>query len=189
MGLDSVELVLAFEATFGIEIPDPVCQKLMTPRDVIDHIAGELAVESEGPARGVPADSQAILARVIEAMQILGMAHRPMCGDQMLDEIFANRSLRHEQWKQLRDELKAMDWPCFPWLGFSTQFPQNLTTLGDLVDWLARSHALPLTDHDKQLLTRADIALLVKHITMRQTGVSEKIYGEDRSLVKDMGID
>lgn len=40
-----------------------------------------------------------------------------------------------------------------------------------------------------ELLTRADIALLVKHITTHQTGVSEKIYGEDRSFVKDMGID
>lgn len=189
MGLDSVELVLAFEATFGIDIPDPECEKLMTPRDVIDYIARQLEVKEDGPARLVPADPQSMLARVVGALQNHGMVREPMRGDQRLEEIFTNRSLRHQQWKQLRDQLKAMCWPGFPWLGFSTQFPQDLRTLGDLADWLARCHALPLTDQDRQRLTRADIALLVKHITRRETGVSEEQYGEDKTFVGDMGVD
>lgn len=38
MGLDSVELVMAFEEEFGIEISDADAAGMRTPRDVIDHI-------------------------------------------------------------------------------------------------------------------------------------------------------
>jgi acyl carrier protein len=38
MGLDTVELVMAFEARFGLDIPDTVAAELVTPRDVIDYL-------------------------------------------------------------------------------------------------------------------------------------------------------
>ncbi len=36
--LDTVELVMAFEEAFGIEIPDEDAEKLMTIRDVSDYL-------------------------------------------------------------------------------------------------------------------------------------------------------
>jgi len=39
MGLDSVELVMAIEEEFGIEIADADAAHMRTPRDVIDHIS------------------------------------------------------------------------------------------------------------------------------------------------------
>ena len=36
--LDTVELVMAFEEEFNIEIPDDVAEKITTIKDAIDHI-------------------------------------------------------------------------------------------------------------------------------------------------------
>ncbi len=36
--LDTVELVMAFEEEFGVEVPDEVAEKLQTVNDVIEYI-------------------------------------------------------------------------------------------------------------------------------------------------------
>ncbi len=36
--LDNVELVMAFEEEFGVEIPDDAADKIMTVKDAIDYI-------------------------------------------------------------------------------------------------------------------------------------------------------
>jgi hypothetical protein len=38
MGLDTVELVMAFEERFGVSVPDTVAAELVTPRHVIDYL-------------------------------------------------------------------------------------------------------------------------------------------------------
>ena len=38
-GLDTVELVMAFEEEFGIEIPDDAAEKITTVKDAIDYIS------------------------------------------------------------------------------------------------------------------------------------------------------
>jgi acyl carrier protein len=36
--LDLVELIMAMEESFGIEIPDEVAEKITTVKDAIDHV-------------------------------------------------------------------------------------------------------------------------------------------------------
>ena len=36
--LDTVELVMAFEEAFGVEIPDDAAEKIVTVKDAIDYI-------------------------------------------------------------------------------------------------------------------------------------------------------
>jgi hypothetical protein len=43
MGLDVVELVMAFEEEFGISIPDAEAPELTTPRKVTDYIVEKVA--------------------------------------------------------------------------------------------------------------------------------------------------
>ena len=41
--LDIVELVMAFEEEFGVEIPDDAAEKITTVKDAIDYIEGQKA--------------------------------------------------------------------------------------------------------------------------------------------------
>jgi acyl carrier protein len=58
MGLDSVELVMAFEESFGIEIADAEAEKLITPRDVC------ALVMAKYQGRGIPASLESIFDEV-----------------------------------------------------------------------------------------------------------------------------
>jgi acyl carrier protein len=42
--LDTVELVMALEATFNIEIPNEIAQTFMTVQQVIDYVSKKVAV-------------------------------------------------------------------------------------------------------------------------------------------------
>jgi acyl carrier protein len=46
--LDTVELVMALEEEFGIEIPDEDAEKAKTVKDVIDYISKKLVQEGKG---------------------------------------------------------------------------------------------------------------------------------------------
>ncbi len=37
--LDTVELVMAFEEEFSVEIPDDMAEKILTVKDAIDHLS------------------------------------------------------------------------------------------------------------------------------------------------------
>ena len=37
--LDTVELVMAFEEEFGVEIPDDIAEKILTVKDAISHLS------------------------------------------------------------------------------------------------------------------------------------------------------
>ena len=41
--LDTVELVMAFEEEFGVEIPDEMAEKILTVKDAIEHLSSASA--------------------------------------------------------------------------------------------------------------------------------------------------
>jgi hypothetical protein len=188
MGLDSVELVLSFEETFQITIADREAERMLTPRDVIDCIATKLGTTVDGPAVVMPKKHEFLWAQLVSAMQATGITDQTVTPDLRLDEVFAERSLRRQRWRQLRKQLHAQEWPHLRWLGLSTDFPVRLQTLGDLIDWLACNQQLILTAEERQALTREDIAMIVKNITLYQTGIAEVKYGEHKRFIEDIGI-
>jgi hypothetical protein len=189
MGLDSVELVLSIEETFQISIPNQEAEKMCTPRNVIDCIVATLGTKVEGPAVVMPKKHASLWTELVCAMQISGIADKTITMNLRLDEVFPDRSLRRKHWRELRQQLHAKEWPHLRWLGLSTDFPARLQTLGDLVDWLACNRRQILTTEERQALTREDIAMIVKSITLYQTGCPEEKYGEDKRFVEDMCID
>ncbi len=187
MGLESVELVLAFEEVFQISISDQEAERMRTPRDVIDCISAKLDATVHGDAVVIRSKEESAWVQLTNALRTSGMtdgANR----DQKLDEVFANRGSRQQQWRQLQQQLKTKVWPHLRWFGLSTDFPAHLKTLGDLSDWMSHHHLQRLAEDELKALTRADIALLIKHIVLDQLGLPEEKYGEDKRFVEDMGL-
>ena len=58
MGLDTVELVMAFEEEFGVEIPNEAAEKMVSVRDVRDFMVAEIR------RRGGVADPDDVLERI-----------------------------------------------------------------------------------------------------------------------------
>lgn len=189
MGLDSVELVISFEETFQISIPNTEVEKMRTPRHVIDFIVSTFGTRVEGPAAVMTKRQADLWAQLECAMRSSGLAGKSLRVDQRLDEVFADRGARRQHWSKLRRQMKVKEWPSLRWLGLSADFPAHLQTLGDLVDWLSCNRPQILTAEELQALTREDIALLVKNIVLYQIGISEEKYGEDRRFIEDMGVD
>lgn len=58
MGLDTVELVMAFEEEFALEIPDAAAENMVTVGEAVDWIVGELK------RLGRPVSPEDVFARV-----------------------------------------------------------------------------------------------------------------------------
>jgi acyl carrier protein len=56
--LDIVELVMAFEEEFGVEVPDEEAEKLQTVQDVIDYIKNKQQSSGGGAAGGETGSGQ-----------------------------------------------------------------------------------------------------------------------------------
>ncbi|MDT4955712.1 MAG: Acyl-carrier [Acidobacteriota bacterium] len=59
MGLDTVELVMAFEEKLGVSIPDEDAPQLTTPRKVIDYIVNKVG------SRGMTREQVAVIVRQV----------------------------------------------------------------------------------------------------------------------------
>jgi acyl carrier protein len=69
MGLDTVELVMAFEQAFGIEIPNQMAEEMVTPRDVRDFVMAEYH------RRGKQVDAREIFRKIRDiTVEISGIA-------------------------------------------------------------------------------------------------------------------
>lgn len=66
MGLDSIELILATEAEFGIEIADADAANLLTPRQLAAHVSQLLGQQAENAP---PCPTQAAYYRARRALR------------------------------------------------------------------------------------------------------------------------
>jgi acyl carrier protein len=74
MGLDAVELVMAFEGSFGVVIPDAVAEKMLTPADVIAFVESELRRRPDDPLR--PLIAEIVRLHTIEQLGVKPKVYR-----------------------------------------------------------------------------------------------------------------
>lgn len=106
MGLDGVELVMAVEEKFGIEIADQEAQDIRTPRMFCDVIEKKL--------RTVPSDgclTQRAFYLLRRAFRDDFAVSRKMFRPDTKLEILVPRRGRQQHWRQLKEHLGALVWP------------------------------------------------------------------------------
>ena len=74
--LDTVELVMAFEEEFGVEIPDDAAEKILTVKDAIGFIEANAAAELPPEAAAAP-DEQ-----MLDDASATGMTARAARGEE-----------------------------------------------------------------------------------------------------------
>jgi acyl carrier protein len=202
MGLDAVELVLAFEEEFGIAIPDPVAEKMRTPRDVIEFVIAERQRVEQLDAR----------KQLLETLAGMGYANvRPDAG---FNELFG--SLRSTRWKELGKRLAPFSiprdvaqgpgcamagWSCLAGvvcLFVSQWVLAGVCSLLFAVGWIwsDRTRRIPdsvgtvekLASHLTRPFSESEIADKVKAIVIEQLGLKNGVYGEDKEFVRDLGL-
>jgi len=105
MGLDSVELVMAVEEDFGIEIPNAVCETLTTPRQVADYVYSLHAGEPAG------CYSQAAFYHLRGALvRLTGVRRRDVRLETRLAGMLPRRGIR-ELWSALESAIGARVMP------------------------------------------------------------------------------
>ena len=178
MGLDGVEIVMRTEEAFGIEIPNEVAARLLTPAALVDFVAANV------PSK--PTDerlSQQLFYRLRRGfrsqLKALASTFDP---DTPLKEI-----LHKDQWPQvwaaILAEVGQPEWPAsIPWPGLLSGGPK---TIRELI-WQVAA-ALPKPDIAAgEAWTRPRIQAEVRRIVGEQVGAWD--YSLKARFVDDIGI-
>jgi hypothetical protein len=177
MGLDSVHLIMGMEKAFGLEIPNPVAERLQTVRDVIDYV-----VEREPVAPATTCSTQQTFYVIRRALRpAAGREHR-LTPDTRLAEL-TDRERWPRTWKQIRGEGDGA-WPAsVPWKGWWRDGPE---TLGELTLYVVA--ARPIARHPEgKPWTRDEVTGTVRQVIWDELGIWKACL--DDSFVEDLGVD
>jgi acyl carrier protein len=106
MGLDIVELVIRFEDTFAISIPDKVATEITTPRKVTDYIFSQVNVSSQGSCLS----QQAFYFLRKQFVGVLGVPRAEFRPENQLESLLPLER-RRENWLKMMDELGSSSLP------------------------------------------------------------------------------
>jgi hypothetical protein len=172
MGLDGVELIMAYEDAFSIEITDADAIKIRTPQDVIELVCSRVELSDESTCLEQAAFH--VIRR--ETMLLTSAERRQIALSTPLSRLFMLTppeviTRRLSEKLGLRDRLPI----------------DRMTTVGDLVRHVAGSAAF-IAKRGKPW-TRDEIALVIRQVTLAQLGIAEDEYGVTRRFAEDLGVD
>lgn len=147
MGLDGVELVMAFEEAFAVQISDADAEKMITPRDVVDFVFRTRNSKTKGPCLTRRAFHQLRLRLMNE-----GHPRAEIRLETQLPAFFP-RTGRCEKWKRVRGDFASRQWPDLvrpKWL-------TNFLTATVLVSSIAIAY--PIVDSNEILLALVFVAV------------------------------
>jgi hypothetical protein len=170
MGLDSVEIVMAWEDAFGISIPNEEAFVLRTPRMAIDLICKMLAV---GDLRG-PCLTVRAFHRLRNCFVNAGSVKR---GSIRLETRIKDL-VRSHSWNDVRVNCGIPSLPRPLWF--------FRRTVADLLRWMVIHTAKDLKAPDEPW-TRSQVRHVVRAIVTDITGLDE--FGDDDDFIEVMGID
>lgn len=105
MGLDTVELVIAFEEEFGIAIDNEDAEKMETPGDVADYVVSRVRTSSDDPCLS-QVGFYRIRSLLMDEFSIPRETIRP---NTLLQEIIAGNI--RESWLRIKNSIGADNFP------------------------------------------------------------------------------
>ena len=181
MGLDTVELVIRIEDTFGVQIPDRVAEHLTTPKKVTDFVLSQVR-QSERPLSCL--SQRAFYSVRREFTQQLSVPGRQLTPDASLKAILPEER-RHEVWKNIGSSLGVKRWPALSRKSWLFMTP-TVGTVRDLIDYLVTNEPL-IVKGDETAWSRAQVWDVLKRLITDETGITD--FSEDSRFIEDMHLD
>jgi hypothetical protein len=172
MGLDSVQIVMGWEESFGIHIPDENAFLIRTPRMAVDLIAGMLNA-SDKPQKAC--FSLRAFNRLRASFVSVGLIDRRSFRPAARLKDLASR----DQWAAI---CSSSGIASLPKLG-GWHSPR---TVGELARWVV-IHAAKDLKTENEPWTRTEIRAVVRSVVTDVVGLKE--FGDDDNFVRDMRMD
>jgi hypothetical protein len=183
MGLDTVELVMRIEETFGIAIPDSAASRLLTPNDVTDYILTRVEV-SDAPLPCLTQKAFHLLRRSFtRTLQTPRKTFRP---DATLKSLLPDEGAE-DAWASIGREVGVKGWPsAFRPRWLRALMPQDCQSVRGLIDHVLTHDPLGVRG-DERRWTRGQVEDVLRRVIEDETGVKD-FTGASR-FVDDMGLD
>jgi hypothetical protein len=177
MGLDTVELVMAFEEAFGLEIPNTAAERMQTVRDVIDYVVARKPIVPT-----TTCSTQQTFYIIRRALGPTAGRHARLTPDTRLEEL-SDRESWPRSWERIRTEGGSAWPPSVPWKGRWRDGPETLGELTLFVEASRKRSPHP----EGEPWTRDAVTGTVRQVIYDEQRIW-KAYLDD-SFVKDFGLD
>ncbi len=182
MGLDSVELVMAFEEEFGIEIPDEEAERMTIVSDVVSFYKKKLS--GTAPEYCL---TQRIFYKLRRALiENYGLQRHMIARNTVLSDLISLQEIE-EGWPYLQMFID-LETPNFKrsWEFFGKEFQIEVLTIEEIVYRLItinKGKLDPYVPSEKEIFQR------VVDVTVRQLNVNRDEVQMHTSFTKDLGVD
>lgn len=178
MGLEGIEIVMATEEVFGIEIPNHIAARILTPEALVDYVVAHVGTLPEERCL-----TQQLFYRLRRGFkrQIAALA-RTLELDTPLTDMM-HKDQWPAVWTAIRADVGDADWPAkVPWPGFLQEGPGTIRQL----IWHLVEH-LPKPQLGKgEMWTRSMIEAQVRRIIRDVTGKQD--FSLRASFTKELGV-
>ena len=178
MGLDSVELIIATEETFGVSISDAEAEQIITPRHLINHIKG--LVNARPKCR--PCLSQRAFHRVRRSLVTAAQVDRSSISlSTKISQLFP-KPQRVNSWQSFRQVSGLTDLP-------DLRFGRGVIFAPTRVRCLVSQEVTRMAGELSHLgdWAESEVRTVVRMIISEQLGI--KRFSDDDEFIRDLGID
>ncbi len=182
MGLDAVELLMAIEEEFGLEIPDHDAERITTVGEAYNWLRATL--QSTPPAKCI---TQKMFYKVRRALiENYGLSKQSITLDAKIKDLVPAQELK-EAWPYL-DLFAELAFPKLDknWWPMGRRFSTDELTLRELLTAMATLNA------EKMLVepgSDEDIWIRLTKVIQEQLNVSLRKIAPDASFTKELGMD
>ncbi|MGH1384920.1 phosphopantetheine-binding protein [Kordia sp.] len=197
MSLDSVELIVSIEKTFGIQIPDAECEMLTTVQQIVDCVYEKIKIQPNQKCL-----SQIVFYRIRKALMQFGNDKNEVTLNTKVSDLLSETNIASE-WKQLETKLQLKipdlvdldldktlnkEVKLFGLKLYDRTEPVAENTLRKFTNWIISMNFDKLISIEN-ISSKYEIERIVCAVVEDSTGVPISEIKLHHSLTNDLGID